>query len=233
MLSRFPRLARLVCATSMLACASDNDPTAPPETSESLLPLRPMLMTEEPTVEEMAEMPAEFQENPTLLEYRTTVAFVEPDGVYAQGYMRYFATDATQQVSLTLRFDDRTVASTSVTGVRENFLPAERTLVTTAPLGVNGSCGHYADGHSSHRVWHKFLISGWKFFSWGTFQDGSYDQAEQPACPSSGTGGGGDQPYDTDCYSCQQWFWYEDGQILDEWWECTPIDARFCEGLAT
>jgi hypothetical protein len=43
-----------------------------------------------------------------------------------------------------------------------------------------------------------------------------------------GGGGGGGGDYEEECYRCQQWFWYEDGQITDEWWECTEIDPSYC-----
>jgi hypothetical protein len=43
-----------------------------------------------------------------------------------------------------------------------------------------------------------------------------------------GSGGGGGDPGE-DCERCQQWFWYIDGEIIDEWWECTPVDPSSCQ----
>jgi len=42
---------------------------------------------------------------------------------------------------------------------------------------------------------------------------------------------GGIDPSEGDCELCQQWFWYEDGVIIDDWWECEPIDSGYCDGM--
>ena len=182
-------------------------------------------------------MPAAFLTAPSILNTRTAVGFVDGSGVWAEGSMDYFATDAEQEVTLVLRSDDREVYRKSRKEAREDWLPASRSFHTMVSFGVSADCGHSADGETAHRAWHKFLIGGWKFLSWGHQIAGSGGDAAQSPCAapppeSSGSGGGGGE-YDTGCESCQQWFWYEDGQIVDEWWECTPIDPIWCEGLAT
>lgn len=45
--------------------------------------------------------------------------------------------------------------------------------------------------------------------------------------PGGGGGGGGEEE---ECERCQQWFWYQNGEIIDEWWECTEVDPRWCSG---
>ncbi|HUF26455.1 MAG TPA: hypothetical protein VMM18_05665 [Gemmatimonadaceae bacterium] len=49
-----------------------------------------------------------------------------------------------------------------------------------------------------------------------------------------GTGGDGDGGYQDEitCWACQQWFWYENGQIVEEWWECHEVETWRC-GLAS
>lgn len=44
----------------------------------------------------------------------------------------------------------------------------------------------------------------------------------QPPCGSGGGGGGGESGggWCEGTVVCQQWFWYENGEIVDEWWEC-------------
>lgn len=66
---------------------------------------------------------------------------------------------------------------------------------------------------------------------WGITRVWEHDDQEDgigaylPLCPSDpggpGGGGGGEEP--GGCQGqviCQQWFWYENGVIVDEWWEC-------------
>jgi hypothetical protein len=228
----FPHLrhaARIGCALSLLACAGEKSPTAPPaDPIGTVVPSLSSYSTA-PTAEDFAEMPAEFQTAPSIISARTIVGFIDPEGVYAQGIMTYFATDAEQDVTLVLRDADSEVMRMTRRGSQEAFFPAMRSLRTNVSFGVNGSCGHRADGFSAHRAWHKFIVGGWKFLSWGNHQKASGGQAAQPACPPPSSGGGGNGDYDTGCQACQQWFLYEDGQRVDEWWECTEVDVERCD----
>jgi len=238
MLPYLRHMARVGCALSFIACSSERTPTAPPvDVAEVTLPDGLRLSTMAPTPEELAEMPAEFSTAPSIFNPRTIVEFVA-DGVFAQGVMDYFATDAEQEVTLALSFDNGEISRTTAKGAQGDLIPWTRHMRTTTTLPVPGECGYSATGHTQHRAWHKFLVGGWKFLSWGEDERPSSNQKEQPACPpppppSPPGGGPGEDPYDTGCQSCQQWFWYEDGVRVDEWWECTPIDPSYCEGLAT
>jgi hypothetical protein len=231
--------ARILCAIPLLACATDESPTAPPVDAVDVT-IAPSLSVMEPSEEELAQMPAAFRIAPSIFNARTAVGFTA-DGAYAQGRMDYFATDAEQDVTLTLRRDDRAVYSETAKEGQADFFPANRSMTTTASFSVSANCGNTAEGKTAHRAWHKFLVSGWKLLSWGHQAVPSGKSEPQPTCeelsptPESGggDGGGGDDPYDTGCESCQQWFWYEYGQVVDEWWECTPTDAYRCEGLAS
>jgi len=239
----FPYLrlaARIGCALSMLACDREQSPTAPSADPTASTPPSLTTYAMAPTEAELAQMPADFRFPPSIISARTIVGFVDPEGVFAQGTMTYFGTDAEQDVSLVLRTVDREITKTTMRGTQEHFLPALRSMWTNVTLGVGGWCGHLADGHTSHRAFHKFIVGGWKFLSWGNHQKPSNDGQAQPACPEppppsetqSGAGrGGGD--YESGCQSCQQWFWYDYGQIVDEWWECTPVEADRCDYRAT
>lgn len=243
MIHNLRHCARVLCAIPLLACASDKSPTAPPADPPEVT-IAPSFATMEPSAEELAEMPEEFQTAPSIFNARTVVGFSPGDGAYAQGLMDYFASDAEQEVTLRLRRDDREVYSKTAKGVQEDFFPAPRSLTTTVSFAVSANCGNTADGNTAHRAWHKFIVGGWKYLSWGRGETSSGASATQPTCEelppppnsesggSDGGGGGGDA-YETDCVSCQQWFWYEYGQLVDEWWECTPTDPSRCEGLAS
>ena len=233
-------VALALCAVLLLACAGDAGPVAVTRDSaaDAALPAF-AYSTAEPTEEEMAEMPAEFQSAPSIFSASTDVDFIPGAGVYAQASMSYFATDAEQEVTLVLRKDDRAVYSKTAKEVQEDFLPALRSMYTMVSFAVSAACGHTADGQTAHRAWHKFIVGGWRYLSWGRNERPSGGTASQSACveppPSTdeeGDGGGG-SAYETGCESCQQWFWYEDGEIVDEWWECTPVDISLCEGLAS
>jgi hypothetical protein len=236
-------LPGIACAIALLACADATDPTAPGPAPAADVPL---LSTEgsgsEPSPEELAEMPAEFRSASTILDYWTDAGFLPAEGrAYARGFMTYFATNAAQQVRLSLRFENRPIGQSDASAENSDWLPAVRWLFTTAYMGVSGTCGHLADGVSSHRAWHQFLGGGWKFFSWGHTGRTSGDSAEQPSCPEppppppsppSGGGGGGND-YEEGCELCTQWFYFIDNQIVDEWWECQPIDMSYCDALMT
>ena len=232
-------LPRLACATVLLACADSTDPAAPSAALSLDEAPQPILESgeAEPTPAELAAMPMEFQTNPTLLGYSTNVAFT--DGrARASAYMKYFATNAKQEVELSLRYENREIAVATGYGEDSNFLPSVRTLSTTAALGVSSACGHLADGRSVHTAWHQFIAGGWKFLSWGTTARSSQDDDRQTPCepppppPSTAPPAGPDDPggYEPVCEFCQQWleftYW---GQLIAIWWECEPVDMSYCE----
>lgn len=235
--------SRLACATVLLACADPTDPVAPSAVLSLDEAPTPILESggAEPTPAELAQMPLDFQANPTLLGYSTDVAFT--DGrTRAGASMRYFATNAKQEVELKLRYENREIAVATGYGEDSNFLPSVRTLSTTAALGVSGACGHLADATSVHTAWHQFIAGGWKFFSWGTTGRSSQDDDRQAPCepppppPSTAPPAAPDDPdgYEPVCEFCQQWleftYW---GQLIGIWWECEPVDMSYCEMYLT
>lgn len=232
--------ARIGSALLLFGCSAETGPTLPAtDTSALLLPGTVGSSSTALTEEELAAMPAEFATPPSLISGRTVVGFNE-DGAYAEGITEYFATNAGHDITLTVSIDGRETGRRTTSASNDDFFPDFRTLRSFAVYPMSASCGHLADGQTAHRVFHKFIVDGWKFLSWGEVKKPSGDYETQPACPAppppeddSGGGGGGDAPYEGECQSCQQWFWYEDGQIVDEWWECTPTDSWRCDNLAT
>ena len=236
--------SRLACGMVLLACADTTDPTAPSAVDSAG---DPQLFVEgggsAPSPEELAEMPSEFAMSPTILDYWTNVGFLPAESrTYGRGFMSYFATNAEQEVDLSLRFENNKVAETVAYGENSDWLPANRMLFTTAYLGVNGACGHLADATTNHKARHQFIGGGWKFFSWGNTGRSSADSAEQPECappppPPPPSGGGnpneGDDPdeYDGPCYSCQLWYRRVGDVIVVTWWECRSIESILCEDV--
>ena len=185
-------------------------------------------------------MPPEFATAPSIGVYGTEVVFsVDKPQAVARAYMTYLATDATQDVQIDLRFENQEIASNSVKGVASDFYPWTRLLETRVAVAVSGSCGHLAEGTTTHKAWHHFTVTGWKTFEWGPDGVGSHGSKEQPACPEpppspespDDGGGGGDDEYDSGCEVCQEWLYYIDGQLVDYWWECQPTDEYRCDGL--
>ncbi len=235
-------IPRMMCGLIVVGCTDATRPTAPPASTEV-----PSLSVQgegpEPAEEEFAEMPSAFRMAPTLLNYWTDVGFMSDVGrAYAQGFMKYFGTNATQNVKASLRFENQPIGSSDAYGEASDFLPSLRTLWTTAQIGVSGSCGHLADGATIHKAWHQFVAGGWKFFSWGNTAGTSGDSAEQPGCPptppppsdpggNGGGGGDGTDGYEGECEICQEWLQYYDGQLVDVWWECEPVDPSVCEAV--
>jgi hypothetical protein len=77
--------------------------------------------------------------------------------------------------------------------------------------------------------WHYMAVKGLLPIRKGPVDDGDFDECKPSDPPPNG--GGGFDPGEGDCEMCQQWFWYEDGEPVDEWWECWPIDPMYCEEL--
>ncbi len=234
--------SRFALGFIVLACADATDPAAPSDAASAEVPQFSSEGGASPSEEDFASMPSEFRSAPSIISYSTDVQFLPAERrASAVARMRYLASNASQEVNISLRFDNGVIASNSAFGENSNWLPWDRELTTTAYVGVSGSCGHFAEATTGHKAWHQFLVGGWKFLSWGNQSRSSYDSDEQPACepppppppaPPGGGGGGGDE-YEGGCQLCQQWFYFIDGYMVDEWWECTSIPDYFCAGMMT
>jgi hypothetical protein len=73
--------------------------------------------------------------------------------------------------------------------------------------------------------WSYMLLHSFLTINKGPVNDG--DSNECTADPPKV----GFDPAEGGCRLCQQWFWVENGQIVDEWWECEPIDPSYCGGM--
>src|SRR5688572_22475207 len=146
----FRNIARIACVLSLLACADTDGPVAPASDSTAVALESLGASSMEPTPEELAELPPEFQQRPTIISMKTEVGFVKGDGAWAQGSMDYYGTDAEQEVTLTIYLGDTKVAEKTAKGVASHFFPTRRSLHTMVALPLSAACGHRADGHTQH-----------------------------------------------------------------------------------
>src|SRR5688500_1517212 len=222
MLRYLHSLARLGCAMPLLACASENDPTAPAATSRERVPIPALSTSEsEPTEADLASMPSAFMTAPSLVSARVIAGFVAGEGAFAQALMDYFGTNAEQDATITVMSGATQTASRTGRSSSHDFLPAVRSLTTTVSFPFAGSCGHLAEARGVHRAWHQFLVGGWKFLSWGQAEQPSDAHEWQDPCPEPGEGESGSEsdPYEAGCEVCQQWFYFGSGRFTS-WWEC-------------
>src|SRR5687767_5775876 len=162
MIRHLQSLARCGCAMIMMACATDQAPTAPhPDLPDRAPGASLSTVGVAPTAEELASLPPEFSTPTSILDWGVTADFTD-DGAYAQSYMTYFATNAEQDATITVRLGNTQIGTKTGRSSRHNLLPAVRTLFTIVGLPFAGACGHLADAQGRHKVWHQFLVLGWK-----------------------------------------------------------------------
>jgi hypothetical protein len=177
-------------------------------------------------VDDDDELPPEFYESPTISRYYTEAGFAW-DYAFVRASMTYFANRATQSVTMDLRHGNTLILQRSAFSGQSHFLPATRQLSTYTSAPVSGECGHTVLGAGQHNAHHEFLFkTGW--LAWGHVSRSSNGDGKQPNCDTSNSGGG--SAGDEECEICQQWFWVEDGVIVDEWWECYTAS---CSGWTT
>lgn len=172
-------------------------------------------------------VPEEFETPPTILSYSSHVWY---SGATAStlASMEYWGNRAEQTAQLGVRpVGGELQWSQQFSDSHAELFPWTRVLNTYGEIYTGQSCGHRAEGYSSHKTWHQWDPLG---FQWGMKTGNSQAWAEQDPCSGGGGGGGnGGGGGEGQCFLCQQWFWYENGEIVEEWWDCWPIDFWYCE----
>jgi hypothetical protein len=215
------RVLLIAAGLSQLACSEGTSPRAPTRDLELVLPgldrIRPSFVEEEPTSgggsPPSQELPAEFQQAPSIFEYQTNAGFQGAEA-WAQGFMRYYATHARQDVSITVR----STSGASVTpppfkGAQSDLWPAERALSTNAGVVLDKSCGYSSNASTTHSAWHEFPLIG-RWASWGHTDIPSRGAASQPPCggdTGDGGGGGGGGTIVQVCY-CRDYYSHATGE---------------------
>lgn len=89
---------------------------------------------------------------------------------------------------------------------------------------------------SQHQAQWRYFLTGWlpgPFGQWLAIDKGPNSDNDDAYIDCNPNGGhqqpGGTYQPEGECQLCQQWFWVENGVIVDEWWECTPIDPMICQ----
>lgn len=176
------------------------------------------------------ELPPEFNEAAILLRYYTVAGFTDDaHQAYGTSVMHYFANHARQTVDLKLRYNGSEVTSTSGSTEDSFFLPWHRSMVTTATLGISGTCGHAVHAAGTHSVWDEFVTSGQGLLSWGHQGASSHgDDAQSPCLQNAGGPGGGGGWSDEQYYICYYYDWYDylGAFLFREWVYCVPLDAE-------
>jgi hypothetical protein len=165
----------VVASVGISACADRPLSTEPPP----LTAPEPSL-SQYPTEEQYAEMPAEFRQKPGIIRTWTDAGFVS-SGAYGQAGMEFLANYAKITMPVTLLFNNSEVTRTVGYSEQAYFLPLTRELSASGFVGVNGSCGHTVNARAEFFIRNQFpLKTGW--FEWG--QEGRSGDASrsQPAC---------------------------------------------------
>jgi hypothetical protein len=119
----------------------------------------------------------------------TDAGFTGSTSAWAEAYMKYWATNADQTVSMSLRYKGSPVGSNSSHDANDDLFPGSRELRTDTGMGTISSCGFLSDATGTHSVGMKFLASGAQgWLEWGKSTVSDYHSASQPACTTAGGG---------------------------------------------
>lgn len=219
-MSTHPWRMALCLGVAALAACADSLAAPPLPTDPSLAPATPLL-EETPTEENDGWMAG-------LVFVRTeaTAWFSGFGQAYGAGRTDFWGNTATQRLELRVLRDNAVIATSPVQAKSFGQLsPVRGWVKDTVGLPTQATCGlqavAFADGTAEFRVLGQNL-SAW--VGLGTQIDNASAMAWLPDClpPTPGNG------YEEDCEFCQQWFQYEDGMIVDEWWDCSPISSNVC-----
>lgn len=111
-------------------------------------------------------------------------------------------------------------------------MPAQDAFLSDWQLALDGirtdlvSLPNYCGGSAGGRISVEFRPEAkWEYYQFGSLLHWKVDappktatdvcEGSSPPPGGGGWGGGGEG-----CEVCQQWFWYEDGVPVSEWWEC-------------
>ncbi|MDP9200689.1 MAG: hypothetical protein M3P26_01985 [Gemmatimonadota bacterium] len=136
-------------------------------------------------------------QSPGLIDLHWTDAgFVDSTNAYGMAYMKYWATNADQTVTMGLRYNNSSVGSNTSRDAADDLVPWSRELRSVTSMGINARCGFLVDATGTHSVGMKFIASGAQgWLEWGKSTVSDTHSAAQAACTTNtgggGTGGGG------------------------------------------
>ena len=150
--------------------------------------------------------------DPGLITYHWTDAnFTDTTSAWGEAYMKYWATNADQTVSMGLRYNNATIGNNSSHDANDDLIPWSRELRTDTGMGIAGSCGFAIDATGTHSVGMKFLASGAQgWLEWGKSTVSDYHSAGQRTCSTTTSGGGGSLGTTLTGYVvCYYWIYYD------------------------
>ena len=167
-------LAATIASVGIAGC-HDGLPVEPVPVS----PPDPVLSME-PTPDQLAAMPPEFQQTAQIIEHWLDVGFIG-DEAYGYAYLKYLGNYASITLPLTLLRNGAEVSNTTGFSEQTSFLPAIRTLNAVASLGTFADCGHMVNGSAIYKVHNQFFLNK-SWLVWGTVGNSDHSSKSQPAC---------------------------------------------------
>lgn len=162
----------------------------------------------------------------------TIEAGFRPNYGFSQAAMEFWATEASIDLSMTLRYGNQAIGSGAGQASFVNWLPWRERINTSATVGITGACGHIVDANAIYDVKNRFQPDGIVLTSASISRPAV---AQQPACvPPDPTPvkvtkevkGGGDNDEDSDWYICYYTYYYSNvtGALLyTEFHGCQPL----------
>ncbi|MGK2934460.1 MAG: hypothetical protein ACSLFE_04355 [Gemmatimonadaceae bacterium] len=174
---RFVAMLALAAGMASVGIAGCHD-TLPVEPAP--VPAPEAALSTYPTVEQLAEMPSEFQKPTAILDYWVEARFFD-QLAYGNGSMTYFANHAKVTLPVKLLYKNSEVTSTVGVAEETHFLPALRQLGAMATLPAGGSCGYTVTVSGEFYAHNQFLYNK-SWLVWGETKRSSTNSASQPAC---------------------------------------------------
>ena len=129
------------------------------------------------------DVPEEFVGHTTWIDVSADVGWMSPNQAYGQAIVRYFGSNATATVELTVRNAQGVqVGQNTATEQEWWLLPWKGTLYASTTVTVGGTCGHIAQAKASGSVWDSAISSAQGLLSWGNKARSASKSAEQPLC---------------------------------------------------
>lgn len=153
--------------------------------------------------------------------------------VMADLIYEYFSTTQRGQVTVTYKEGNQTLGSIP-SGILQTGGPRlwrdHSWFWHNAEMPISGeTCGKSVLGSGWGEVFNEVSLVKYFIPPFGHVYKQGSNEDHAPSCPPPGNGGGGGGGGGEGCYYCEYWVWEDEfGNIVEEYWECTPIDPAYC-----
>jgi hypothetical protein len=129
------------------------------------------------------DVPQEFLGHYTWLDVSVDVGWSSPTQAYGQAIVRYWASNVTASIDLSVRNDKGTIVGQNSGASQDWFLlPKRGTLYASTNVTVSGTCGHIAQAKAGGSVWDSAISSAQGLLAWGNKSENAANSAVQPTC---------------------------------------------------